>query len=253
MKIMVLRATYLFLLCMSDLDLTFAYPPVILTTISNIAVQGGSDFMYQFDQTIFRSNKADGLLYYQLSSTDDGPLPDWLSFEAANRTILGTPPSQSDAQYNWTLSAADRDGEISSETFMFISAIPCLPGLYRHFRLRISATNNAGWYDPVGYSRGRSAICSVSWETGQPNAAVFPAMSAMSTINISGITYHPPPANDGTAIAGPITAFQQMKDAGCDFDDGAAWLVGLKLSMHGRIALVAHRKLAVFDSMINNI
>lgn len=213
-----------------------AYPPVVVETIANVILQGGVSFSYQFKSTLFRSNKAGGVLLYTLRSSDGASLPDWINFDAPSRTISGSPPGGADVRYSWTLSAADRDGESSSGTFQFIINEPCSAGLYRHFRLKISITNDWSWYDasPVGGSSGRSAICSIAWQNAHSKITSFPNAAGLAAYNFSGYTYKQNSSWFGTREAAPITAFQQLADADCDvsgpFNRGNSWLVRMGCS-----------------------
>ena len=95
----------------------------------------------------------------------------------------------------------------------------CPANQYRHFRVRITASNNAAWYDTSGQAQGRSAICATSWTAAQPSAAVLP--STASSVNISGVTSK----SGNTTVNGPERAFQQLIPATCDYN--GAWLVCL--------------------------
>ena len=186
--------------------------------------------MYQFDSGIFRSNKAGGALTYILNKTADA-WPDWLHYEGTSRPISGTPPGSSDAQFGFILTAADRDGEASSQKFSLVIGIACSAGLYRHFRLKISAPNRGTLYGASYARSGRFAICSVLWESSETTElqSSFPNVTAMATYNISGTTYLSQDSWSGTRDEEPITAFQQLQDAGCNvasnFDGRDAWLV----------------------------
>ena len=212
----------LFLSCSLLFRLVEAYPPVIIQTISNIQVQGGSNFTYQLEDKIFRSNKANATLYYGLISSDGAPLPGWLSFDSANRILSGTSPSLADMQYSWRLTAADRDGEVSSQGFLFLIAIPCSSGLYRHFRLKVAAA-----------APGESAICSTKWITAQPTSTSFPVTAAGTVASATEAAFNitagssSPIYDMGANAHQPIKAFQQLLDshATCDAWPGDSWIV----------------------------
>ena len=191
--------------------------PVTLATIS---VPGGIPFRHQLDAG---PSQAGAGLQYSLVSTDGTALPQWLGFDADNQTLYGTPGADQDLSFNWTLVAEDEQGSrVAAHTFLFTSAVPCLEGRYRHWRVRISTGNDASWYDTLGVAGGRSALCSVSWDAGgPPHAAAFP--NAFSAASVSGVTTKPQALGVTSPLRGAEHAFQQLVPASCDVD--GAWLV----------------------------
>ena len=177
---------YALLSRLAHLPAAAAYPPKVLEPIDNVAVEGGQSFQYQFDNNTFQSNKAGGALIYSISDTSGTILPTWLSFNPAERMLPGTPPSQTDLRFNWTLSATDRDAETSSISFLFFSTISCKAGQYRHFRLRLTTSmHQLHSSSPIAYF-----ICSISFGTGQQDMPYFPVDPALAvyTSRLTGST-----------------------------------------------------------------
>ena len=168
-----------------------AFPPKIIKTVPTVGVVAGEAFNYQFDASSFQSNKVGGQLTYTLQDAVNTNLPSWLTFSASNVSIQGTPIGGHDSQYEWTLTATDRDGEASSQNFTFNSFAPCPAGSFRHFRLRLALSNQASYYQngPGSY------ICSILWNSGSAGSGngtsvedKFPS-SDLPAANISGTTY----------------------------------------------------------------
>ena len=175
-------ATVLLIACID------AYPPRIVQRIPTVAVEGGSAFSYEFNASSFATNKVDGLLHFSLASTDAAALPVWASFAPGSRTLAGDAPDMQDLAYNWTLSATDRDGQQSSQTFLFVISVACPTQQYRHFRFQgrgADASLSGG-----GNSLAAFLVCSISWDYGDP-ANSFPSSTAAAEVNISGTRAEP--------------------------------------------------------------
>ncbi|KAK9804164.1 hypothetical protein WJX73_007418 [Symbiochloris irregularis] len=163
----------------------YAYPPKATQQVPTVAFEGGTSFSYQFNGSSFTSNKADGVLRYSLASTDGAPLPAWASFTPASRTLAGIAPTARDLSYNWTLSAVDRDGEASSQTFLFVVSVACGANKYRHFRFRGRAAD-AFLYGSGWFGSGSFLVCDISWSDAGNPASSFPTADTAASVNISG-------------------------------------------------------------------
>ena len=184
---MTLRTVFILLLC---LPLATAYPPVILQSVPNIQVNGGKPFQYTFNSSIFRSNKAGGTLNYALA----GAIPSWLLFNASSRTVYGVAPVDQDVSLDLNLTATDRDGEASSGSFLFLSAVDCPEGLFRHFRVQLSSL---------------AVVCTLLWGAQGPYFPSFASAAALGLIY--NFTDSNGPGGPYSASYGPSRAFQQMQ------------------------------------------
>lgn len=204
--------------------------PTIVGIFPIVEVEDKQPLLFVLPGGVIQLNKPYGRLRFTAEQQGGEPLPAWLGMHP-DGTLKGTPQEGMDASYNLTITGADDDGLANSTSIMLYVRAPCPVGLYRHFRIRISATNDGNWYDTSdwGWSAGRSAICSIFWDAAQPDAASFPSPASGKTYNTSGSTYRVNSGWVGTRDAAPITAFQQLADVGCDvsspFHGGNAWLV----------------------------
>ncbi|KAK9822773.1 hypothetical protein WJX74_007372 [Apatococcus lobatus] len=201
--------------------------PTIVGEFQAVEVAVGQYLIYALPTNVIQLNKPYGKLSYSAKQQGGMPLPTWLSLNDVG-LLQGTPDLGADTSYNLSITATDIDGAQNTTSLMVHVRRACPSGLYRHFRLRVSEDNQPGWYDQIGFSGGRSAICSVAWDTLQPSSSSFPSLTGNVSGNVSGTTYRANHPWTGTRDAAPITAFQQLKDAGCDvanpFNGGNAWL-----------------------------
>ena len=164
-----------------------AFPPKIVKTVPNVTVEAGQAFAFQVDPSSFQSNKQGGQLTYSLKDTANPELPSWVTFAPSNITVQGTTIVGRDTIYVWTLTATDRDGERSSQNFTFSSLASCPEGLFRHFRVRLSSSNQASYYQP---QYPGSYICSVLWNSGnETNLEDRYPSATLPAFNISGTAY----------------------------------------------------------------
>lgn len=218
--------------------------PTIVGSFPAVEVADEQPLVFQLPSGVIQLNKPYGHLSFSAEQQGSQVLPGWMSFDP-NGTLMGTPHEGKDASYNLTITGTDSDGARNSTFLMLFVRAPCPIGRYRHFRIRISASNDGSWYDfePFAFSLGRSSICQAFWDVAQPNATSFPSLPTNSSYNISGTTYHPNTAWIGTRDAVPIEAFQQLADDGCSvsspFQDGNAWLVSTDPDLHCRSSLSA--------------
>lgn len=184
--------------------------------LANIQVQAGRTFLYQVSSDVLQPSKSSSDVNYSIISTDGSPLPAWVAFNGSDRTLSGQPPTGRDLTLNWTLSASDGPDTTAADTFLFISAAPCPSGLYRHFRIRITVTDNAS--EDAGPSVDKAALCTASWELSSAAKPAFPS-AGQPVYNISG--------NDQSSAhvsSSPLRAFQQLSGEACT--SSSAWLVG---------------------------
>ena len=66
-----------------------------------------------------KSNKAGGALTYTLAGT----VPPWLIFNSSADMLYGVAPGDGDVSMDLQLVATDRDGELSSQTFLFFECV----------------------------------------------------------------------------------------------------------------------------------
>lgn len=195
-----------------------ALPPRILQGLATVQVPGGVAFSYQLSRNSFQSDKGDNALDFRLSSSDGNSLPGWLTFNPVNLTISGVPYSLRDTTFSWNLSATDSGGETATQSFRFVSAVPCPDNSFRHFRLRVA---DAG-------PRAACYLCSVLWTAitvanippDSSNPASFPsaADAEWPGVNITG-------TGAAATFSRPDLAFQQLTPARCSFEPGTAWVV----------------------------
>ncbi|KAK9824907.1 hypothetical protein WJX74_005202 [Apatococcus lobatus] len=199
--------------------------PTVVGEFPAVEVADGQPLEFALPSDVFKLNKPYGQLSYAAEQQAGVPLPVWLSL-AGDGTLSGTPHLGRDSAFNLSITVSDSDGDQNSTFLMLYVRAACPAGLYRHFRLKISPPDKPPRYDRYGWSN--AAVCSVAWgilETGQDS---FPNATMMASYNISGTTYQPPPYDwIGAKDETPITAFQQLRDAGCDansyWSDGDSW------------------------------
>ena len=169
------------------LETASAFPPKIVKILPNVTVEAGQAFAFQVDPSTFQSNKVGGLLTYTLKDTAGADVPSWATFSPDDISLQGITIEGQDMQYVWLLTATDRDGEQSSQAFTFSSLAACPTGLYRHFRLRLSSTNQPSYYQRQYPS---SSICSLLWSSSNETTLDDSYPSARTpAFNISGTTY----------------------------------------------------------------
>jgi VCBS repeat-containing protein len=83
-----------------------------------MAARLGEAFRFVIPDTAFADPEGETLTY-SLSTEDGSALPDWLNFDAATRTLSGTPPADSTpTRLSFTLTATDPEGLSARQSFV---------------------------------------------------------------------------------------------------------------------------------------
>ena len=188
--------------------------PTIVGAFPAVEVADGHPLNFTLPSNVIQLNKPYGQLSYSAEQQGGMPLPEWMSVDEKG-LLRGTPDLGTDMGFNLSITATDRDGAQATTSLKLYVRHECPVGLYRHFRLRLLPENRqTGWDNFFGYT-----VCTLAWETDEPKMNSFPDPAGDAWWNVSGTTPHYP-YYDSPA---PITAFHQLKDAGCD--EGNAWWV----------------------------
>ncbi|KAK9863437.1 hypothetical protein WJX84_004314 [Apatococcus fuscideae] len=188
----------------------------------SIEIADGQPLQYTLPGSVFQLNKPYGQLSYGAQQLASMPLPAWLRFDESG-LLSGTPQEGSDATYNLTITATDTDGSRNATFLMLYVKAPCPSGLYRHFRVQISAANN-----------GKTAICSILWGADQPRVVHFPTAEATTAGAVAAPAERAFNVSCGRALPGydadaiehqPAKAFQQLLNdkVTCDPWPGNSW------------------------------
>ena len=199
--------------------------PTIVGMFPSIEIADGQPLQYTLPGSVFQLNKPYGQLSYGAQQLASMPLPAWLRFDESG-LLSGTPQEGSDATYNLTITATDTDGSRNATFLMLYVKAPCPSGLYRHFRVQISAANN-----------GKTAICSILWGADQPRVVHFPTAEATTAGAVAAPAERAFNVSCGRALPGydadaiehqPAKAFQQLLNdkVTCDPWPGNSWTVG---------------------------
>ena len=197
--------------------------PTVINDIPVVEIEDGQPLSFTIPDRTFRVNiAAPGLLYQaSLTGTDQtqASLPSWLTFDAGG-ILSGTPRLGKDAYYSLTITAVDTSGASNSTVLDLYVRAKCPAGLHRHFRMRLSPTNDDGRYQlapPNSNHAGlkRSAVCSVNIAD-----AIRPADDgyAFTSLNTSGTSYVGSGQCSGDYPEEPKAAFQDVELAG-----GCSW------------------------------
>ncbi|PSO83728.1 MAG: hypothetical protein BRC41_11780, partial [Cyanobacteria bacterium QH_9_48_43] len=90
--------------------------PQVETSLSNQTATTGESFSFQIPSDTFSDPNGDSLTY-SASPQNGNSLPEWLSFNANNRTFSGTPKEDDDGTFNLQVTASDPDGASASSNF----------------------------------------------------------------------------------------------------------------------------------------
>ena len=197
--------------------------PTVINNIPVVELEDGQPLSFTIPNTTFRVNIAAPGLLYQASLSGTAPtqasLPSWLTFDASG-TLSGTPRLGKDAYYSLTITAVDTSGASNSTALDLYVRAKCPAGLYRHFRMRLSPTNDDGRYQLAPQNNNyaglkRSAVCSLNIAD-----AIRPADDgyAFTSLNTSGTSYVGSGVCSTDYPAEPKAAFQDVELAG-----GCSW------------------------------
>ncbi len=118
--------------------------PTVVSSFPLLEVADGQPLLFSLPGDVIQLNKPYGQLSYTAEQQGGLPLPAWLSFGESG-TLSGTPTEGNDRTLNLTVTATDADGAHNSTFLLLYVKAPCPAGLFRHFRLQISApTMQAG-------------------------------------------------------------------------------------------------------------
>jgi hypothetical protein len=92
-------------------------PPTVLNPIADQAIDADSSFSMTFDENVFTDEDAGDHLHYTAVLLDDGPLPEWLSFDSINRTFTGIPTHLDAGERDIKVIAIDDSSAMVSDTF----------------------------------------------------------------------------------------------------------------------------------------
>ena len=91
--------------------------PVAAQLLSDSAGEPGTALTYTLPTGTFTDPNAGDVLTYTAHLSNGSALPEWLSFDAATRTLSGTPPTGSDAELSIRITATDPAGAAASSVF----------------------------------------------------------------------------------------------------------------------------------------
>jgi len=91
-------------------------PPQVNNPISDQNATEGESFQFQVPDNTF-SDPDDDTLTFGANLNDDGELPNWLSFNADNRTFSGTPGEEDDGSLSILVTAEDSEGATVDTSF----------------------------------------------------------------------------------------------------------------------------------------
>lgn len=93
------------------------HAPVIGTTAVDAATLQGELFSLQLPSSLFTDTDAAEVLTWSVRRDDGDPLPAWLAFDAATRTLSGTPANADAEALGLRISVTDRAGATASQNF----------------------------------------------------------------------------------------------------------------------------------------
>ncbi|MBF0462771.1 MAG: putative Ig domain-containing protein, partial [Magnetococcales bacterium] len=91
--------------------------PILATQTANQTAQQGQPFILALDKTTFTDTDAGDVLTWAATLSDGHKLPDWLVFDAAAQTFVGTPKNADVGALAITVTATDKDGLSAQEVF----------------------------------------------------------------------------------------------------------------------------------------
>ncbi|MFW8634420.1 Ig-like domain-containing protein, partial [Cribrihabitans pelagius] len=95
-------------------------PPVLTGAVSAQSGFTNQDFSYQIPGDLFSDHDEGGTISYTVSLADGSPLPSFMSYDAASRTIgfdANAPQAGDVGLYNLRVTATEDDGQSNSATF----------------------------------------------------------------------------------------------------------------------------------------
>ena len=92
--------------------------PQVLHPAEAYTARAGTPFSYTLPENWF-ADREDAALAYGLAAADGSPLPNWLHYDPATRTLSGTPPEQVSGSLKLTVTATDSGGLSAAQDWMF--------------------------------------------------------------------------------------------------------------------------------------
>nr|WP_314270789.1 putative Ig domain-containing protein [uncultured Kingella sp.] len=92
--------------------------PQVLHPAEAYTARAGTPFSYTLPENWF-ADREDAALAYGLAAADGSPLPNWLHYDPATRTLSGTPPEQVSGSLKLTVTATDSGGLTAAQDWMF--------------------------------------------------------------------------------------------------------------------------------------
>ena len=141
-------------------------PPVVNLEIPDQVTNEKEAFNYSFPENSFTDPNSD-LLTYSASQSDDGSLPEWLTFTSSTRTFSGTPNPEDIGALQLKVIATDPGGLTAEDNFELtiqsVNEVPVLTSIgdqtgdeLSQLTFTVSATDGDG--DPISYTLDASSI-----------------------------------------------------------------------------------------------
>jgi VCBS repeat-containing protein len=92
--------------------------PILVNQIADLAATENTTFLYAIPAGTFTDIDAGDTLTYTATLADGSALPSWMSFDAANLVLSGTPASSSIGSLNVLVKATDSSGASVSDVFV---------------------------------------------------------------------------------------------------------------------------------------
>ncbi|KAK9836420.1 hypothetical protein WJX74_000101 [Apatococcus lobatus] len=190
--------------------------PLPFSPIPVVEVEDGQPLSFTIPNDTFQINTPSDTVLYTASlrspDSTETSLPDWLSFDSGETRFSGTPNLGQDAHYAIVITIADAQGGSTSSTLNLYVRAQCPTGLFRHFRMRLSANNDDGRYQltrPYSWNppKKRSALCILDIANDIPTPS---RGFGGSTFNTSGTRYEGGDACSYDPPADPPSAFQDV-------------------------------------------
>ena len=101
--------------------------PIVANPLADLTAEEGEAFSFVLPDNTFSDADADDVLTYTFSLADGLSLPAWLAYNAANRTLSGTPPEEAPDSLVLTVTATDAQGASVTDQFtLTISRVTAL-------------------------------------------------------------------------------------------------------------------------------
>jgi Ca2+-binding RTX toxin-like protein len=98
-------------------DITTEHAPAVNLQVTDFSILQPQAFSHQFAVDTFIDMDAGDVLTWDLAQADGQPLPAWLTFDAASRTLSGIPANQDAGELALRLSVVDGTGLSASQDF----------------------------------------------------------------------------------------------------------------------------------------